>query len=434
MRVLLADVASTDGFVHKDTIAGGYGSRLRPFSTVTWAAAVLKRRLNDLPSVTLATLAAILDEAGHEVRFTRGRAEDADVALVLSSLVDHRGETRFADALRARGARVGFVGLAASTLPELFLPHADFVVAGEPEDAIGRLARGERLSGVCLSRAAADLDALPFPRWDLLGAVDRRGSRLVTRPRGGFPLLASRSCPEPCGYCPHRILARPRARSVGSVVGEIEALCAVRPHPFVIFRDPLFSGDRERVEALCDGIAERGLSLRFECETRLDRLDEDLLRRMRTAGLATLAFGVEAATDAPLAGSGRRTTPRLHERRIVAACRRLGIRTVAFYVLGFPEETRADVLATIDYAAALRTTLAQFKLLTPYPGTPLYTRLRERLVESDWERFDGFTPTFAHPHLTAGELRGLLARAYARFYARPAFLGSAARLLAARAC
>src|SRR4051812_18770138 len=286
MRIVLADIKGAEGFVHKDTVVGGYGSRLRPFSGVTRAATFLKRRLSDVPSVTMAGLAAILDRAGHEVVFTRERVPDGDVALVLSSLVDHRNESRWADAARARGLKVGFVGLAASRMPHLFADHADFIVNGEPDEAVMRLARGESLSGVVASAELADLSALPFPRWDLLGVTaPARRSMTFTRPIGGIPVMASRSCPEFCTYCPHRILAKYRGRTVENIADELAYVCSRYPEPFIISRAPLFSQARERVLALCDEIRARGLRLSFECETRLDRLDPELLAKMAAAGL-----------------------------------------------------------------------------------------------------------------------------------------------------
>jgi anaerobic magnesium-protoporphyrin IX monomethyl ester cyclase len=389
---------------------------------VTWLVYALKKRLNDVPSVQMATLAALLAREGHEVVWTRDRLVDGDVALVLSSLVDHRNETRWARAARARGLAVGFVGLAASKLPFLFADSADFLVDGEPEEAVIRLARGETLRGVCPSREIADLDSLPFPRWDLVGVRGSRTARGVwTRPIGGFPVLASRSCPEFCTYCPHRILGSFRARSVASIVEELRLLCQTAEHPFVIFRDPLFTQDRERCLALCEAIVAAGLRLSFECETRLDRLDDHLLERLRAAGCRTIDFGVESVSPEVLRRVGRRPIADEQQRRVLAACDRLGIRTVAFYVLGLPTDTWSTVAATIDHSIALGSTLAQFKLLTPYPGTPLWKQLGPLVYERDWERFDGFTPTFRHPALSAEELRFLLAAAYARFYLRPSF-------------
>jgi radical SAM superfamily enzyme YgiQ (UPF0313 family) len=429
MRVVLVDVKGSGGFVHKDTVVGGYGARLRPLSRVTALAAALRQRLNDVPSITMGYLAAILARAGHEVAFTRDRVLEGDVALVLSSLVDHRREAAWADQARAQGTRVGFVGLAASKLPDLFVDHSDFLVSGEPEEAVMRLAAGEEMRGLVPSRTLPDLDALPFPRWDLLGALRPRSAwGAWTRPLGGLPVLASRSCPEFCTYCPHRILAPYRARSVGSIVDELAALCALRPEPFVIFRDPLFSHDRDRCLQLMRAITSRGLRLRFECETRLDRLDDEVLRALARAGCANLTFGVESLSPEALRRVGRRPIPPDHQQHVIRTCDRLGIRTVAFYVLGLPTDTWESVAATIDFSIRLGSTLAQYKLLTVYPGTPLWKQLGASVYEQDWERFDGFTPTFAHPTLAARELTFLLSAAWSRFYLRPSFFATLWRL------
>src|SRR5262249_39387093 len=168
MRVVLADLKSSRGFVSKDTVVGGYGSRLDPFTRVTRVMASLKRRFHDVPSVHLAYMAAILSRAGHEVKSTRGELLDGDVALVLSSLVDYRNETAWADAMRARGVKVGFVGITASKMPQLFADHCDFILNGEPEGGVMRLAQGEIPHGIVPSPQIDDLDSLPFPRWDLV--------------------------------------------------------------------------------------------------------------------------------------------------------------------------------------------------------------------------------------------------------------------------
>jgi len=426
MKVVLADLKSNRGFVSKDTVVGGYGSRLDPFSRVTAVMAYLKQQFHDVPSVHMAYIAAILARAGHEVSWTRGEMVDGDVALVLSSLVDHKNETAWADGMRARGVKVGFMGITASKMPELFADHCDFLLNGEPEAAVMRLAQGEPLSGTVISEQINDLDSLPFPRWDLV-TEDRRklGFKFFTRPvGGGYPLLASRGCPEFCTYCPHRILAGYRARSIANIADELERLCDQHPRPYVIFRDPLFSEQRDRCLELCDQIAARGLTLTFEAETRLDRLDTDLLNRLYAAGFRAMSFGVESLDPATLKKSGRRPIPQTHQRQIMEHCRKLGIVTAAFYVLGFLQDDWNSIAATIDYATDLGSTFAQFKMLTPYPGTPMFKQIQPLLTETDWEKFDGYTPTFAHPNLSERELRFLLGAAYKRFYMRPSYLAN----------
>jgi len=426
MRVVLADLESKRGFVSKDTVVGGYGSRLDPFSRVTTVMAYLKKQFHDVPSVHMAYLAAILSRAGHDVLWTRGEEIDGDVALALSSLVDYKSETAWADRMRARGVTVGFIGITASKMPGLFADHCDFMFQGEPEAATMRLAQGVIPSGIVVSEQIDDLDSLPFPRWDLVREDgEKPGRKWFTRPvGGGFPLLASRGCPEFCTYCPHRILAGYRARSIGNIADELERLCDQHPRPYVIFRDPLFTEQRTRCLELCDEIHARGLTLTFEAETRLDRLDVGLLDKLYEAGFRTMSFGVESLDAATLKKSGRRPIPQAHQREILDHCRKKGIVTAAFYVLGFLQDDWNSIAATIDYATELGSTYAQFKILTPYPGTPMFKQIEPLLTETDWEKFDGYTPTYRHPNLTARELKFLLGAAYTRFYVRPSCLAN----------
>jgi radical SAM superfamily enzyme YgiQ (UPF0313 family) len=430
MRIVLADIKGSDGFISKDTVVGGYGSRLKPFSKVTRVIARLKSGFHEMPSVHLAYAAALAARAGHDVVGSSGELVDGDVGIVLSSLVDYRRETAWARAMRARGARIGFIGLTSQKLPHLFEDDADFIVNGEPEAALLRLFGGETLSGMVPSPQIDCLDSLPFPRWDPL-VPSRRRLRVPFsgRPYGGsLPVLASRSCPEFCTYCPHRIQATYRWRSVANILDELSDLEDTRGPLHVVFRDPLFTQQRERVLELCDGIASRELSHTFECETRLDRLDGELLAAMHRAGLRAMSFGVESVAAATLKKVGRRPIPEPHQREVLRRCRELGIVTAAFYVIGFADDTWETIRATIEYSIDLGSTVAQFKILTPYPGTPLYKQMQPAITETDWERFDGFTPTFTHPSLTHADLRFLLGSAYTHFYMRPSFLTNYLRI------
>ncbi len=430
MRIVLADIRGGDGFMSKDTVVGGYGSRLKPFSKVTGVIARLKSGFHEMPSVHLAYAAALAVRAGHDVVASFGEAVDGDVAIVLSSLVDYRREAAWARAARSRGMRVGFIGLTSQKLPHLFEDAADFIVDGEPESALLRLFGGETLSGMAASPQINDLDSLPFPLWSPL-LPTRRSVRVPFsgRPYGGsLAVLASRSCPEFCTYCPHRIQSTYRTRSVTNILDELSYLKDARGPLHIVFRDPLFSQDRDRVLELCDGIRSRQLPHTFECETRLDRLDVELLGVMRGAGLRAMSFGVESVAPATLKKVGRRPIPEAHQKEILRRSRELGIVTAAFYVLGFAEDTWESIRETIAYSIDLGSTVAQFKILTPYPGTPLYKRMQPAITETDWERFDGFTPTFTHASLTHADLMFLLGTAYTQFYVRPSFLTNYLRI------
>lgn len=424
MRVVIADLKGRGGFVNKDTVVGGYGSRFRGTTFTTRWIERARKVFQNVPSVHAGYLAAIFAEAGHDVKITRDRIVEGDLALVLSSLVDYRHEVEWADEARLKcRMRVGFFGAVATHMPELLEGHADFIIKGEPESAAIRIANGELPLGAIASPAISDLDTLPFPAWE---RFDRGGGRhaigrSMRRMHAAFPVLSSRSCPEFCTYCPHRITAPYRARTPENVIAEIEDICGRYGEAYLIFRDPLFSQERDRSTAIAEGIIRKKLPVQFECETRLDDLDKELINLLHVAGLRTLTFGVESMDPATLKKVGRRPIPPEHQRGIVAHCREKGIATEAFYVLGFLTDTVESIRATIEYSIDLGSTCALFKILTPYPGTPLYKQMKPLITETDPEKFDGYTPTFRHPNLTHRELQYLLGSAFARFYVRPSW-------------
>jgi radical SAM superfamily enzyme YgiQ (UPF0313 family) len=423
MRVVLADIKGTKGFVNKDTIVGGFGARFQGFTRTTRWIEHLRTLYQSVASVQVAYLAAIFARAGHEVVFTDGEMADGDLGLVLTSIVDYRREIEWAERARRRhGMRTGFYGAMATHVTGVFDGHSDFTIRGEPESAAMRLAAGEVLTGIVDSPAIAVLDSLPFPAWPLM--VRPRGvhaPRSIIPTRSSFPILASRSCPEFCTYCPHRITASYRARTPENVLAEIEYICRRYGAAHLIFRDPLFTEDRGRSVAIAEGIRRERFPVQFECETRLDNLDTELLDTLHAAGLHTISFGVESVQANTLRRVGRRPIPSAHQRSIVEYCRQKGIMTHAFYVFGFLDDTADSIRATIEYAVALDTTFALFKILTPYPGTPLRKHMEHLMTETDLEKFDGLTPTFTHPNLTHEQLRFLLGSAYTRFYIRPSW-------------
>src|SRR5215831_13641471 len=422
--VVIVDLHGKGGSVAKDTVVGGYGSRFRGDSVVTRLAKNARRVFLNVPSIHIGYLASIFSAAGHKVIVTRDdKPVRGDLALVLTSLVDYRHERAWAIAARKRGLAVGLFGAAAARLPELFENAYDFIINGEPEAAALGIANGDRWWGLVKSPAIDDLDTLPFPRWDLFKTsrfayASHRGLGLTR----AFPMLTSRSCPEHCTYCPHRITAAFRERSVASVVDEMEELCRISPRPHIKIRDPLFTYNHDRCWRISQEILGRGLELTFECETRMDDLDENLIRIMQAAGLREISFGVESPNPAILKKVARRYIPHEHMSSMVRLCWDLGIVTTAFYVIGFLQETEEMIEDTIQFACDLDTTYANFKILTPYPGTPQFQQLKPLIFERDWEKFDGYTLTFNHPQLTPRRARLMLGMAYSRFLARPSQL------------
>lgn len=422
--VVLADLRGKNGFVNKDTVAGGYGSRFTGDSFATRLGVHVRRVFQNVPSINVGYLAAIFGAAGHKVIHTRDeRRVDGDLALVLTSLVDHRHESEWASEAQARGIKVGFFGAPATHLPELFSGAGDFIISGEPEAAAIKIAAGDDPNGLILSPAINELDSLPFPRWDLLrtrryGHTNRNNFGLAR----AIPMLTSRSCPEKCTYCPHRITASFRARSVSNVVDEMQELCGRYKNVHIVIRDPLYTLDRDRCFQIAAEIRARGLKLSYECETRMDDLDEELIRAMQASGLREISFGVESPDPLVLKKVARRFIPHEHMRQMIKLCWELGIATIAFYVIGFLQDTEESIEDLIRFAMDLDSTYANFKILTPYPGTPQFKQLKPLIFETDWEKFDGYTLNFRHPVLTPRRARLMLGMAYSRYFFRPSQL------------
>ena len=331
MRVVLADLKSNRGFVSKDTVVGGYGSRLDPFSRVTAVMAYLKKQFHDVPSVHMAYIAAILARAGHEVKWTRGEhgRRRRRARAVVAGRSQERNRVGRRDARARRQGRVhrhhgvedaGAVRGSLRLHPQRRARSGGHAAgAGRDPAAASSSASRSTISIRCRFRAG-----IWSPR-----IARKLGIQVVRRVRSAaaIPLLASRGCPEFCTYCPHRILAGYRARSIANIVDEMERLCdqvsaAVRHLP----RSAVHRAARARASSCATRFSARGLTLTFEAETRLDRLDVELLDRLYAAGFRAMSFGVESLDPATLKKSGRRPIPQAHQREIIEHCRKLGHR------------------------------------------------------------------------------------------------------------
>lgn len=426
MKIVVLTAARHRNCTLKD-VAGGFGTVFTvgdsPFARLL---EIAKRRIAAIPNVTLAYLASILPAAGAEVRVLDVRRmeqlEPADLYLIASSIVDCNFERDIgAEARRRYGCRVGYFGPFAATVPDFFAGVADFLVRGEIENLAPALARGDVPRGVTQAGFVADLDALPYPDWDQFD-VRRFRYQIVTGRGITLPVLASRGCPYSCSYCPYLVNSKFRARSADNVVGEIEHLVGRYGIRGVSFRDPNFTFDMDRAADLAEKMLARGLDVRWSMEARTDRLTTALLDLLYRAGLRCVEVGVESSSARTLRANLRKPVARSHQEKIIAHCHRLGIRVIANYTLGLPNDTREGIRDTIRYAKKLNTFAIQFTVTTPYPGTRFYENVKDRIFDPEWEHFNGWTCVYRHPHVDADELHRLREFAYVSYHLRPRYV------------
>jgi len=219
-----------------------------------------------------------------------------------------------------------------------------------------------------------DLDHLPFPAWDLF----------PYRKFPFFTVTGSRGCEQGCSYCPYTVAqgTRFRSRSPESIVREIAWLKTEFQMKKLVFRDPVFAFDRDRVLQICRLILKNKLDVPWECESRPDHFDEELLRAMKEAGCREIKVGLES-TNIPLLLSLNRVKTReeaiSYLRRfeeLVETTRKLGLRARAFIMVGLPGQTPGAILETSRYlkrlcSKELSPWALHVKIFTQHPGLPL---------------------------------------------------------------
>jgi len=236
-----------------------------------------------------------------------------------------------------------------------------------------------------------DLDAVPFPAWDLVDipSYSRHRNWNGTLMHDFYaPICTSRGCPYECTFC-HNIFGRNvRKRSPGSVMAEIRELnirLGCREFHMV---DDIFNVDVARAEKVCELIIESGLdiALSFPNGLRADIMTDRLLGLLRKAGTYKINYGFETAT------------PRLQKvikkyvkidkaNGVFTKTSRLGIITGAYFMLGIPTETREEMETTIRFAENSELDFAAFFKSTAYPGTELYESVRGEMTPETQGRY-----------------------------------------------
>jgi anaerobic magnesium-protoporphyrin IX monomethyl ester cyclase len=408
-------------------VAGGFGTVFTvgksPFAKLLEFA---KRRIAAIPNITLAYLDSILSAHGAEVQVLDVRKSEqlvpADLYLIASSIVDCNFEREIGIEVKRRfGSKVGYFGTFASSVPDFFSGAADFVVKEEIENIAPSIARGYIPEGIISAGFVQDLDTLPFPKWDQF-EIRKFRYQIITGKGITLPMLGSRGCPYTCNYCPYLVNSCYRVRSAESIVDEIRYLSAKYGIQGISFRDPNLTFNKKRAHEFADLLLRYNLDVRWSMEARTDRLDPELLELLYRAGLRSIEVGVESANQQTLRGNKRKAIPRTQQERIIECCHKLGIRVIANYTLGLPNDTVDGIQDTIRYAKKLNTFAIQFTVTTPYPGTQFYDAVRQDIFEKDWERFNGWTSVYNHAAVSSEELHRLREFAYVSYHLRPRYV------------
>jgi len=265
-----------------------------------------------------------------------------------------------------------------------------------------------------------NLDDLPLPRHDLLPLKAYRAP-LVRSPYAF--VVTSRGCPGGCRFCIKHVSYghSVRFRSPENILTEMELLVSLGVRSIHMYAD-LFTVSREQVVGLCELILERGLRLRWTCNSRVDFVDPEMLRLMKQAGCWMISWGIESGSEEVL----RRTRKGIVLEQVERALRwsrEAGIRNWGYFIIGLPGETEETIQETIRFSKQLPLDLVLFHIAAPYPGSPLFFEVAEQgwfRPGTRWEQVDMDRSTVLdYPNLRAEELERWAQRAFRSWALRP---------------
>jgi anaerobic magnesium-protoporphyrin IX monomethyl ester cyclase len=265
-----------------------------------------------------------------------------------------------------------------------------------------------------------DLDSLPFPAHHLWSLENlRKYGKII------FPLMTSRGCVYWCEFCSAvRMFGRGyRMRSAKNVVDEMEYLHKKYDAKDFTFYDDAFTVDQKRVEEICKELHDRKLNVKWDCGTRVDMVNKELLQLMKDSGCIAVWFGVEAGSQRVLDDMGKGFTA-TRTREAFKMAQDIGLLTIASVVLGFPGETRESALETVKFIEEINPDDVGYYIATPYPGTPMAEKVKKSgwLRVTDFDKYDTATPIFELPTLNMEELRKIRENAFHSFYLRPTYI------------
>jgi len=375
-----------------------------------------------LPLLGNLYLATILHNQGYAVRVINenilGRDIDpfeieADVFCITALTVSASRAKILASQLRRiyPDSKILIGGIHASLLPEEFTGVADHVVVGEAEEIIVDLVEGRIQEQVVLGHKVQDLEALPAINYGLLDGFETMNV---------IPIMTSRGCPFDCSFCTvTKVFGRKfRGLSAERVVAEVENAMDYHDGRAFFFYDDNFAANRQRVEAICDLLTEKKLSIDWAAQVRCDLArNPDLVEKMARSGCRWVYIGFESIDDETLKSLHKSQTQE-DIVRAIQVFHQSGINIHGMFMFGADQDTPETIDRTVEFAQRHGVDTVQFMILTPFPGTRCYEDLvgEDRLLHKNWDYFNAMYAVFRPANMSPERLQAATYRAYNRFY------------------
>ncbi|MFC1808539.1 radical SAM protein, partial [Candidatus Omnitrophota bacterium] len=360
-------------------------------------------------SVTI--LDATFDQSLHVIKEQIVQTKPAVVAVYVDALMTHEA-CAILNHAKEQGLLAIVGGPFASVCPERFIGQADIVCIGEGEEIMVELLESfpsfdlKHIDGIWYRRDGvviknkkrvplADIDSLPIPALDLVDMM--KYTTLwhyldpVTVNSRGLNIVSSRGCPFRCTYCQPALNTifgdRVRHHSVDYIMNMITHFKKRYAVNSIFFHDDTFGVDRKWLGEFMDAMKRRE-DILWGCNSRIDIMDYDKMVKMHESGLRVIHFGIESGSQRILNDVYKKniSLPAIREKVLLA--KQLGIHVGGFFMLGVSGETTKEMRDTIRLAVSLPLDEASFSIVTPLPGTELFSHTTSGINSAQEQAFD----------------------------------------------
>jgi len=332
----------------------------------------------DRPNLGILYLAQALKEAGHTPYVsdlnhdsfrTMNEKIDKSYFIAMTTITPfYDWIMRFSEHLKSNYPEKLLIagGPHATVAPESIQNNFDYIVKGEGERAIVDIVEGKVKDKIIQYPYEIDIDKLPIPHRAMPSeykyGINQEGHNTMS-------LLTSRSCPFRCFFCTHGILGNyQRKHSPERVLLEVDELMDKGYNSFY-FQDDCFTIDKKRAIEIADRLKERKVTIRVT--SRTDTIDEELMSKLRDAGLRSISYGLEHFDNKVLKKIDKDNSVENHIKAIKCAHDN-GVKVRGSFIVNLPGATKKTAYKTLEMAEELELEFADFYTLTAYPGTPVW--------------------------------------------------------------
>jgi radical SAM superfamily enzyme YgiQ (UPF0313 family) len=367
------------------------------------------------PPLGLATLAAYcLPEDDIELQDEHVEELDTtdcpDLVIIQVYITNAFRAYRLADHYRMKGAYVCLGGLHVTSLPEEAMIHADSIFMGPGEDIFPQFLsdyRDHRPKKI-YNNVKRDIQEIPPIRRDLI----KRHLYLVPN-----SIVVSRGCPHHCDFCYKDAFFEGGksfyTQRVDAALSEIDRL----PGRHLYFLDDHLLGNQKFSSALFEGM--KGMNRVFQGASTIDAiLRGDLIEKAAEAGMRSVFIGFETLSRANLVQSNKRQNLDKDYEQAIRRLHSLGIMINGSFVFGLDHDDKDVFKRTVDWAVQNALTTCTFHILTPYPGTRLFSDMEAagRILHRNWDQYDTRQAVYKTIGVNADELKAGYDWAYRSFY------------------